>query len=65
MEKLYLRYSLLLMIYQFAEEKNERLYTNSISALENAFDAVQINNGISKDIVWNKIEEIEKILEYK
>ena len=63
MNALYLKYSLLLMIYQFAERKDGNLYTNHISALENAFDATGINNGVSEENVWNKIEKIEKVLE--
>lgn len=60
MEKSYLRYCLLLMIYQFAEKKNGKLYTDSISALENAFDATSIPDGVSEEVVWNAIEELEK-----
>lgn len=60
MDKLYLKYSLLLMIYQFAKKKNGKLYTDSISALENAFDAVLIENGVAEEIVWGKIEQLEK-----
>lgn len=60
MEKLYYKYCILLMIYQFAERKNGKLYTDSISALENAFDAVLISPGVSEEIVWNIIEELEK-----
>lgn len=45
---------------QFAEKKDGKLYTNSISALENAFDDVLISPGVSEEIVWDKIIELEK-----
>lgn len=63
MNNLYIEYSLLLMIYQFAEKKNGKLYTNSISALENAFDAMSLEEGVAEEVVWEKIEKLEEQIE--
>lgn len=60
-----LEYALLLMIYQYAEQRKDNkgkchLYTNSISALENAFDVMNLEEGVLVEKVWDKIEDYER-----
>lgn len=56
--------SLLYMINQFAydekrnKQEDEILYTGGLSALEEAFDVLNINEGIQRKDLWKMIQEL-------
>ena len=58
-----LRYCLLLMVYQYCE-RDGIMNSDYISAGENAFTALGINDGDSAESVWKKIEEAESKWRY-
>jgi hypothetical protein len=46
------------MVYQFAFDSEDRLYTGGLSALDNAFDVLNINEGITREDFWKKQKEL-------
>ena len=61
-----LKYALLDMINQFAYDikanklENERLYTGGLSALENAFSVLNIEEGIKRKELWDIMNKTRK-----
>lgn len=54
-----LKYALYDMVNQFAEEEKGKLFTNGLSALENAFDVLDIEEGIENQKLW-KLMQLEQ-----
>lgn len=56
--------SLLYMVNQFAydekrnKQEDELLYTGGLGALEEAFDVLDIDEGIQRKDLWNMIKEL-------
>ena len=46
------------MVNQFAFDSEDRLYTGGLSALENAFDVLNIKEGITREDFWQKQKEL-------
>lgn len=46
------------MVNQFAFDSKDRLYTGGLSALENAFDVLNIKEGITREDFWKKWKEL-------
>ena len=48
------------MVNQFAFDSGGRLYTSGLSALENAFDVLNIKEGITREDFWRKWKELKE-----
>lgn len=54
-----LEYALLLMVYQYCVDDNGDMYDECMSAGENAFGVLGIENGTPSIDVWTRIENLE------
>ena len=55
-----LKYALFDMVNQFAEDEEGRLYTKGLSALENAFYVLDIDEGIENKKLWKIMQRYNK-----
>lgn len=55
-----LKYALYDMVNQFADEEKGKLYTMGLSALENAFDVLDIDEGIENQKLWKLMQLVQR-----